>query len=293
MRQTTLRRPAPLRASALLLAAAISLPVGLGAASAPASAAPLPVAQGSRLDPPKLANPSVTGARLAERYLGLIKAKDIPGLTRFLAPEFQVQRADGSGATKSEYLADLPTIREFVITDAIGTQSGSTLVVRYLATVSGVVNGKEYSAGAAPRLSTFEWDGRRWQLASHANFNALQGEDTTPGLKVLLDKATTTVLGQPLAYPTQTPAQLTASILTLTPGQSTGWHYHDAPLFAYVMGGAITVTYDGGITKTYSQGDPIVEAIGTHHIGQNLGSTDAVLLVINIGAQGVANTVRL
>jgi hypothetical protein len=123
---------------------------------------------------PKLDDPSVTGSRLAERFLGLLKAKDVAGLTRFLAPNFQLQRADGSGDTKGAYLGKLPTVNEFVVTDAVGTQSGDSLVVRYLANVEGMINGKAYRPGPAPRLSTFRWDGRRWQLTSHANFNPLQ-----------------------------------------------------------------------------------------------------------------------
>lgn len=283
--------------ASLTVALGLAVTLGLTPAAASPTAVPsasVPATSPARTaPPPQLADPSRTGARLAERFLGLLKAKDTAGLERFLSPAFQVQRADGSGASRADYLAALPTVREFVVSDAVGTQDGGTLVVRYLATVNGVTNGKEYTAGAAPRLSTFTWDGRRWQLASHANFNPLQGEATTPGVKVLLDRAMATVLDQPLAYPTQTPAQLSSSILTLAPGQQTGWHYHDAPLYAYVMSGTVTVTYDGGITKSYPAGTAIVEALGTHHNGQNLGTTDAVLVVVNIGAEGVANTVRL
>jgi hypothetical protein len=55
------------------------------------------------------------------------------------------------------------------------TQASATLVVRYLAQVEGVVNGKPYKPGPAPRLSVFAWNGKRWQLAAHANFNPLTG----------------------------------------------------------------------------------------------------------------------
>lgn len=289
MKHSSPRRRASVRGGLLALIASLTLALVPPAAGAQtvglnhAANAPAPV----------VANPSATGARLAERFLGLLKAQDKAGLRRFLAPDFQLQRADGSGATKAAYLTALPTISDFVVSDAVGTAYRDTLVVRYLANVAGVANSKPYTAGFAPRLSTFRWDGRRWQLVSHANFNPLDAEAASPGVQVLLDKVMTTVLGQPLSYPSTAPAQVSSSILTLSPGQQTGWHYHDAPMYAYVMSGAVQVTYDGGIVNTYSAGEAIMEAVGTHHNGQNVGSADAVLLIVNIGAEGVPNTVLL
>lgn len=55
------------------------------------------------------------------------------------------------------------------------TESNGVLVARYLSAVVGVVNGKPYTPGSAPRLSVFSWNGTRWQLAAHANFNPLTG----------------------------------------------------------------------------------------------------------------------
>jgi hypothetical protein len=55
------------------------------------------------------------------------------------------------------------------------TESNGTLVVRYLAVATGLVNGKSYTPGPAPRLSVFSWNGTRWQLAAHSNFNPLKG----------------------------------------------------------------------------------------------------------------------
>ena len=109
----------------------------------------------------------------------------------------------------------------------------------------------------------------------------------------LLTKAQTTVLDQPLAYPTEQPAQLSSVVLTIPPGVSTGWHHHDAPMYAYVQSGEVTVEYKDGPTKVYPAGSAIVEAIGTDHNGTNRGSVDAVLIVVNIGAEGVANSVKV
>lgn len=116
---------------------------------------------------------SVLGKRLSEKFLGLLKAGDTAGLEKFLSPAFQLQRATGTGATKTDYLRDLPTIGEFVVSDVVATRSGDILVVRYLATVEGLADGRMYTPGPAPRISTFVRSNGRWQIVSHANFNAL------------------------------------------------------------------------------------------------------------------------
>jgi hypothetical protein len=120
-------------------------------------------------------NPAITAKQLVNHFFVLLAHKDRVGLQRFLSPAFQVQRADGSGAEKKDYLANLATINHFHITQLRATRVDGTLVVRYLAQVEGVINGKPYTPGPAPRLSVFVWNGKRWQLAAHANFNPLTG----------------------------------------------------------------------------------------------------------------------
>lgn len=106
----------------------------------------------------------------------------------------------------------------------------------------------------------------------------------------LLTKQETTVLDQPIAYPTQLPAQVSSTIITLAPGAQTGWHRHEAPMYAYIMSGVLNVEYEGGITKIYRTGESIMEALGTYHNGSNHGFENVKILVVNMGAEGVANT---
>jgi hypothetical protein len=135
-----------------------------------------PGASGTRHRPAsQLGSPTGTAKQLVNRFFVLLARKDRAALERFLSPAFQVQRADGSGSGKNEYLDHLATINRFQITRLRATQAQRTLVVRYLADVEGVVNGKPYKPGPAPRLSVFAWSGKRWQLAAHANFNPLTG----------------------------------------------------------------------------------------------------------------------
>jgi hypothetical protein len=124
---------------------------------------------------PRLASPTATGKKLANRFFTLIVNKDVRGLRKFLSPAFQVQRADGSASGRKEYLTKLADIQEFELTDVHATQAGPALVVRYLATVKGTVNGRPYTPGPAPRLTSYVWNGKRWQLTSNANFNPLTG----------------------------------------------------------------------------------------------------------------------
>jgi hypothetical protein len=118
---------------------------------------------------------TATGKSLVTQFFTLVQKKDATGLEKFLSPAFQLQRADGSGTGKADYLQSLPTVTGFELTKFSATQTGSVLVVRYLATATGVVNGKPYTPGPAPRLSVFSRSGKRWQLVAHANFNPLNG----------------------------------------------------------------------------------------------------------------------
>jgi quercetin dioxygenase-like cupin family protein len=133
-----------------------------------------------------------------------------------------------------------------------------------------------------------------------ASTNATTSSTTTaavsserPQVSSILDKQARTVLDQLLQYPSGSQAQVSSAVLTVAPGVSTGLHKHDAPLYVYVLEGTITVTYDGGIVKDYTAGSAILEAVGTAHNGENRTDTVVKLLVVNIGAEGVANTVTL
>jgi hypothetical protein len=141
-----------------------------------AAAVLVPVASSARAKPaPRYADPAAAAKPLVLRFFVLIQKKDATGLDAFLSPAFQVQRADGTASGKAEYLRKLPDVEKFYISGLHASQAGGTLVVRYLARVVGTVNGKPYTPGPAPRLSVFTWNGTRWQLAAHANFNPLTG----------------------------------------------------------------------------------------------------------------------
>ena len=167
--QSLSRRAAALVGLVVIVLAAAGAGYWAGARAPSASAAPV------------LADPAVTGQGLADTFFKLLQAKDKPGLEQFLSPSFQLLRADGSANGKTDYLAgNLPTIQSYALSGVTATQEGSLLVARYTATVTGVTNGKPYSPGPAPRLSTFVWSSGAWRLAGHANFDALAGTAPAP-----------------------------------------------------------------------------------------------------------------
>jgi hypothetical protein len=149
-----------------LVLACIALALALTPAAVPASAG---------RPAPHYRNPTAGATPLVRKFFLLLQNKDAAGLKKLLSPAFQVQRADGSFAEKEDYLAKLPVVNKFKLTNLHATQASGTLIVRYLATVQGLVNGQPYTPGPAPRLSIFAWNGTRWQLAAHANFNPLKG----------------------------------------------------------------------------------------------------------------------
>ena len=91
--------------------------------------------QASDRQAPRSANPTKTARPLVHRFFALIQKKDRVGLKRFLSSAFQLQRADGRGGGKRQYLANLPTVTKFEITRLRETRARAAINVRYLADV--------------------------------------------------------------------------------------------------------------------------------------------------------------
>ena len=99
----------------------------------------------------------------------------------------------------------------------------------------------------------------------------------------------TTIIGQPIAYPAGE-AQVTAVIITIPPGGQTGWHLHPVPLFGYMLHGALTVDYGTKGTHTYRTGEGLMEAINWPHNGMNKGTVPVRILAVYAGAKDTANS---
>jgi quercetin dioxygenase-like cupin family protein len=75
---------------------------------------------------------------------------------------------------------------------------------------------------------------------------------------------------------------LVAREITIAPGGSTGWHYHDGPVFGFIRAGTLTHPGPDCDAPIYRTGDFIYEPAGSWniHIGRNLGPDPLILDVI-------------
>lgn len=76
--------------------------------------------------------------------------------------------------------------------------------------------------------------------------------------------------------------------ITIQPGGSTGWHYHDGQLIAVVKQGTLTRTMDDCTTEVTPAGESFVEPRGRNHvhIGRNLGTEPVILMVTYVLPDG-------
>jgi ketosteroid isomerase-like protein len=106
-------------------------------------------------------------------WLAALASNDAAAVTVLLAPEFQVQRSDGRGFTREEYLATGRTrqVRPPVARDLVASEADGVLVVRYKMDVEQIADGKSI-VGEAPRLTVFRKVNGRWLVVAHAAYPA-------------------------------------------------------------------------------------------------------------------------
>lgn len=116
---------------------------------------------------------------------------------------------------------------------------------------------------------------------------AAEGGDYKGGVKSkLVLRTTTTSSGDPIRYPEGGTPEVTALIVDFPPGAETGWHLHAVPVYSWVVSGSVTVEMEGGKSKTFQEGEAIVEMVGKKHLGRNTGTVPARLLVFYTGLEG-------
>jgi quercetin dioxygenase-like cupin family protein len=76
--------------------------------------------------------------------------------------------------------------------------------------------------------------------------------------------------------------------ITIAPGGSTGWHYHDGRVFGIVRQGTLTRTMADCSVVVSPAGSPVTEDSGPDHVhvGRNLGLEPLVLWVDYIEPAG-------
>jgi quercetin dioxygenase-like cupin family protein len=69
--------------------------------------------------------------------------------------------------------------------------------------------------------------------------------------------------------------------ITIQPGGSTGWHYHDGQVFGVVREGTLTRTMADCTEVVSPPGSPVTEESGANHVhvGRNLGPVPLVMWI--------------
>lgn len=104
-------------------------------------------------------------------------------------------------------------------------------------------------------------------------------------------KATTTITGQKLEYPSKNP-QVVATLVEIPPGTDVGWHEHPNIRYVYVIDGTLTIELEDGTRHDFPAGTIFVEAVGTAHHGLNAGTHPLKVLFIDHSEAGQTNFVK-
>lgn len=166
--QQSRRVGSPIRIRAVGLVALVSLVLACSALTSATVAG----AASSTEPAPKLKDPEATARKLITAWLTALKEQDSKEIAASLAPNFQIERADGSGQNRAEYIAKPATVSSFTLgDDFVAFQSGETLTARWSTKISEQIGDNQFRDVEAPRLTTFVWRKGRWQILSYANFN--------------------------------------------------------------------------------------------------------------------------
>lgn len=75
-------------------------------------------------------------------------------------------------------------------------------------------------------------------------------------------------------------------------GAKTGWHHHTVVNYGIVQQGDLTIVCQDGSEKTFYEGEPLVEVIGTIHRGENRGSRPIILNMFYFSSPGQEITIQ-
>ncbi|PTX94575.1 cupin domain-containing protein [Opitutus sp. ER46] len=119
------------------------------------------------------------------------------------------------------------------------------------------------------------------------------GEEAYPAVvKVTpLLRTTTDNAGQPLVYPRDGSAEVTALLVEIPAGAQTAWHHHTVPCFAYMLEGELQVETRGRGVRTLKAGEAFAEVVDLLHNGRNKTERPARLVMFVVGTEGKRFTV--
>ena len=115
--------------------------------------------------------------------------------------------------------------------------------------------------------------------------------EENPAVKVTqLLKTTSGWDGKQIVYP-EGQAEITALLIEIAPGESTGWHQHPVPSFAFLLDGTLEITLADGRVKRMQPGEALSEVTDAVHIGRVLSRTPVKIVVFYAGSVGKALTI--
>jgi len=74
-----------------------------------------------------------------------------------------------------------------------------------------------------------------------------------------------TIVGETIHYPKGDPVNIRSLIVTLKPGDKTGWHKHGVPTYGYMLSGGLSVDYGEKGKRVYKAGEAFMEAMDWWH----------------------------
>ncbi len=99
-------------------------------------------------------------------------------------------------------------------------------------------------------------------------------------------QTTTNALDQPIEYPQEGAAEVTALRIEMQPGETTPWHQHPVPLLGYILSGELTVHLADGRKRVVRTGEVSLESVGLAHRGANEGAVAVTMIVFVLGRKG-------
>jgi hypothetical protein len=115
------------------------------------------------------------GEELVRQLWADMKARNIEGLEKKLAPGFQSVHSDGARSREQEIelLKDLD-LGEYTLSNLTVSQTGAVIVAVYFVSVEETIEGKRLSSVPAPRMSVFLETEDGWKWMAHANLKPLK-----------------------------------------------------------------------------------------------------------------------
>lgn len=107
-----------------------------------------------------------------------------------------------------------------------------------------------------------------------------------------LGVSTRTMAGEPLSFPAVDCA-VHSLVISMEPGETTGWHQHHCPVYCYILEGEVTVTYQGQGKRRFRKGEGMLEAMRVTHQGENTGQVPTRILAVFMEGDGQPATVNM